>query len=204
MEVVLNGETLNSGATTTNLGSLLDSLHTTFPTGHIVSYLFVDGQEVMQSSAQVVRDMELAGIQEVRIQTTSLKDEIGRAITDLRQFVDEVVPNLEDAAFQVRLGNIGPASDTLSSCFEGLGLALRNMQEIYSALPRIGLVPDDAEIGLFTSLEKADLSTIVGHFQAQNWRDLGEMVRDDLVPVIRDWNPIFTHTAERVTTTPSA
>ena len=204
MEVVLNGETMLATDNVVSLGSLLDTIQPTFPKGHIVSYLFVDGQEVLQTNAQTIRELDLQPVNEVRIQTAALKDELGRALVDLRQFIDQVVPSLEDAAFQVRLGNVGPASEVFSECFEGIGLALRNMQEIYSAMPRVGVAPNDTEIALFTSLDGANLTEIMTEYQAKNWRDLGERVRDDLVPVLRSWQPIFNQTSERLNSAPEA
>lgn len=204
MEVVLNGETMTGTDNLGSLGSLLDTIQPTFPKGHIVSYLFVDGQEVLQNNADALRDLDLNPVNEVRIQTASLRAELGRALVDLRQFIDEVIPSLEDAAFQVRLGNVAPASDMFSTCFEGIGLALRNMQEIYSAMPRVGVSPNDTEIGLFTSLDGASLDKIMTEYQTQNWRSVGELVRDDLVPVLRTWQPVFNQTSERLNATPTA
>lgn len=200
MDIVLNGEPYNTKVAGNTLGVVLDEVRSGFPKGHIVSFLFVDGQELLQNDVDSLRNLTIDEVQEINIQTASLKGELQKGLSEIVVFLNDAIPTLEDAALQIQIGEVNKGSENLSTCFEGLGMALRNMEQVYSTFPMVNVKILEEEFDLFKSLNEADLVGTVESFKEKDWDAVGTKIQSSLIPTLSPWCEVLTRSAERLGT----
>ncbi len=168
-------------------------------TGEQVLRVKLNGEDLTGKDRSHLKEMPIADIQEIEIQTGDPKILARSSLYSVADFLEKLLNELQHTAEYFRLGDAEKSNRSFVRCLDGLQVFMHSLEQCRRLLGisfELIYVPSNSEAYEITVAENRRklFEVLDGMIEAQanqDWILLADLLEYELIPILEDWRQII-------------